>query len=555
MILTGAVCYAAPVGMEKARKTAQQVLGHAVTMNVDAHAQETKSRGGVGAPAYYVFSREEGGGFAIISGESTLPAVVAYSDQNEFSTADNMAPALVDFLHAYAALVTDVREGKMVEFAPRRAEAVPVVEPLCQTQWGQGDPYNALCPMDGNKRSVAGCVAIALAQILKHHEWPKTGTGQVTYASGLTGVGALSVDFSQSTYDWGIMLNTTKELKADMAAAAAVSKICYDCGVATRMEYGASSSGTISDYIIRAMYENFSYKASSIKSLWRDCYATQAEWDALWKAELDAGCPVLYSGRGESGGHQFLLDGYDSNGFVHVNWGWNGSSDGYFDITLLNATASSSFAEMQSMIVGLEPDYTGEDKVPAPVPPYVMGAFSLKGSLNLGKEKMVMLAEVGNLTYSGKTWYFGIGLFDLDGNLLKNLTTQETENTIGSSYIKNSISTRFSIPADTPEGSYIISCIFRQKGYDEWILPDMVGGAVNNQVYTEIKDGVATFGEIPSSIYNICVDENLNGSNVRVVAHEYFDVSGRPVHNVQKGIVIDRQTLSNGLKIVKKRKF
>lgn len=558
LLLVGELCQALPVDVQKAQKVAQKVLKGQVTLRADMGEMEAKRRGEahatLNAPAYYIFSREEGKGFAIISGESELPSLVAYSRASEFSSVDDLHPGLADFLDAYTALVNDVREGKSVSYAPRKEEGIPVVGPLCQTQWNQGAPYNVLCPMDGNKRCPVGCVALAMAQIMKHYEWPKVGTGKMTYTPGLTGVGALSVDFSQSHYDWDAMLNTTAELNTNETAAAAVAKLCYDCGVATKMGYTAASSGTYDDFAIQAMYEFFGYKASTIGIVYRDCYATQEEWDRIWKTELDAGRPILYAGASTSGGHEFVVDGYDSNDFVHVNWGWGGKSDGFFDVTLLNASPAQSYTQGQSMIIGIEPDETGEDKVHAPVVPFMDTSLTLTGSLDLNKNKTLMVQKIANRSRSAQTWFFGVGLYDLNGNLVKKLTENEVSKTINSmTYMGGMATVRFNIPADTPEGNYIISLIFRPMDYDEWLLPNVVGGAAQNMVYTEIKDGKATFGEIPASIYNICVEDGAGSATV--VSHEYFDMSGRPLQNVTRGIVIDRQMLSNGKKIVVKRRF
>ena len=543
LLWAGAVCCAAPVDARLARQVASRVLHGVVTLHADAMAVEAKSRRGYDAPAYYVFSRENGMGFVVVSGEDVLPSVVAYSDDGIFPRHEEMHPGLVDFLEAYSALVGEVRQGETVVAERRRAEeAVPVVEPLCKTSWNQSAPYNALCPKDGTKTCPVGCVALAMAQIMKHHEWPSTGKGKVMYTpQGLASAGVLSVDFSESHYDWSRMLNTTAELNADPEAAAMVAKLCYDCGVSSRMMYAAAGSGTYDDYAIQSMYENFGYKASSIQIVYRDCYATQEEWDAIWKAELDAGRPVLYSGVSNgTDGHEFVVDGYDSNGYVHVNWGWGGSSDGYFDIAVLNATASQRYSEGQGMIIGIEPDPTGEDVVHAPVVPYMDAAFSLKGSLDLGKDKLAMVQNIYNRSRSGQTWFFGIGLYNLEGKLLKNLTVNEASKTINAMAGVGTSSVRFNIPADTPDGTYVVSAIFRAKGYEEWMLPNVVGGVANNKVYAEIKSGKATFGEIPAYIYNICVAEP------HVVSHQYYDLSGRPLQNVTKGVVIDLQTLSDG---------
>ena len=556
LLLAGAASYGQPVGRQQAKALAKQWLGGEVSEMETSFGAEAKGRNGADdTPCYYVYGRATGG-FVIVSGENRLPAIVAYSREGVWGK-ENLPSALEGYLNTYTQLVQEVRQDEEVQIPLRSIEdATPVVEPLCKTAWDQGNPYNSLCPVDGTKKCAAGCVAVAMAQIMKHYEWPLRGKGKVYYTpQGFPSAEMLHVDFSESVYDWDAMLNTTMELKANKTAADAVAKLCYDCGVSTRMNYSAESSGTYDDYIIQSMYENFGYKASTIQIVYRDCYATQEEWDAIWKAELDDGRPVLYSGATTGGyGHEFVVDGYDSNDLVHVNWGWGGANDGYFDVTVLNATASLSFSSGQSMIIGIAPDYTGEDVVHSPVVPFMVSPFSITGTQNLGKNKLITVSHVFNRSRSAQTWQIGVGLFSLDGELVANITANEVYKAIAAMSGIASSTVIMNIPTTTPDGEYMVCTIFRNKESDEWMLPNVVGGAANNQIYTTIAEGVATFVPSSSSIDNICIDLS-DDSNVEVVSHQLFDLTGKPLKGNRKGIVIDRQTLSNGKKVVKKVRF
>lgn len=549
------VADANPVDVKRAKVTAQKVLGgtdvHSVAM---VQTGETRRAADAAEPAYYVFVREEGAGFVIVSGDDALPELVAYSDQTSFPSEGEIHPALSGFLDTYASMVEAVRNGEEVVTMSQRVDAaVPVVEPLCKTQWSQGNPYNALCPLDEGKRSMVGCVALAMAQIMKYHEWPLHGTGKVSYTPS-TVKELQVVDFSQSTYQWKVMLNTTAELKADAEAAEAVAKLCYDCGVSSRMEYGAEESGTYDDYAIQSMYENFGYKASTIQILYRDCFATQQEWNAIWKAELDAGRPILYSGLSKSGGHEFIIDGYDSNGFVHVNWGWGGDFDAFYDIAILDATPAMSFTDAQAMIVGIEPDYTGTDRVHAPVIPFMASSFSLSKSVTLNKDRLINVKEIYNRSRSAQTWFFGVGLFDVEGNMLANLTKNETSHSIPSMKGLTQTMVIFNIPSNTPDGEYVLSVIFRPKNSDEWLFPNVVGGAGKNRVYVKVHDGVADVHDGTVPIYNICVDDE-DSTTGEVVSHQYYDMMGRPLKNAPKGVVLEVKTFSNGEKRTRKVLF
>lgn len=549
--------YAAPVDINNAKMTAQSMLGCVVNVRMSSVNQPRKAHGtkDFDAPAYYVFTREEGNGFVIVSGDDVLPALVAYSYQTSFPADGVMPPALSDYLDAYASLVDAVRGSDAVMASARRtASALPVVEPLCKTKWDQKTPYNMFCPQIGEKRCPVGCVALAMAQIMKYFEWPTQGTGKVTYTPSNVKI-PLTVDFSQSAYQWDAMLNTTTELKNNEDAARAVAKLCYDCGVSARMEYDVDASASYDDYAIQSMCENFGYKGSTMRILYRDCFAKQQEWYDILKAELDAGRPVLYGGLGSDvGGHEFVVDGYDSNDFFHVNWGWGGSYDAYFDINVLDATPTMSFSESQSMIVGMEPDYAGTDRVLASVVPYLESSLSIKNSISLGRERLVRVTNIYNRSRSAQTWFFGMGLFDMDGNMVANLTIDEKSQSISSMKGLAATTVSFSIPSDTPNGEYVLSLIFRPKNLDDWLLPNVVGGAQNNRVYVRVHDGVADVYDMAASIYNICINGD-NADNAEVVSHQYFDMSGLPCKKGTKGYVLDIQTLSNGEKRVRKVLF
>lgn len=551
-ILCSSIAFAMPIDRKTASQKAVKVLHKTVepTENLTAEVQGRLSQASF-TPAFYVFNAEDGQGFAIISGEDRMPEVVGYSHTGHFD-AENMHPALVEMLDFYTELVNDVRSGLTTMEMPdiRYGDATPIVEPLCKSQWGQDEPYNSLCPMKNGVQCPVGCVATALAQIMYHFAWPDKGEGSAKYASGISGVGLLSSNFYEHTYAWDVMKETKRLNLASTEAAEAVAQLSYDCGIATRMKYDPEGSGTNDDLAMSALYTYFGYRASTLRIERRDCYATQEEWDNLVKSELDANRPVLYGGFNRTGGgHEFIIDGYDDAGFFHVNWGWDGSADAYYSIVTLHPSKTSySFSEEQSMVCGIEPDRTGEDKTPHQFRIYMTQTPTVSiESLPTGNSFAITLGEFYNYSRTAHTWTIGAALYDLDGKQLTVISpvvenyTQEILSLKGySRYVFSAV-----IPEDTPNGFYAIKTVFCQKDYEEFILPDMVGGQDLNTILIEVKDGITYYNaELPAAIRQV-------DASTTVVAHDYYDLSGRKLDH-PTGIVIEKRYYNNGTISVRK---
>ena len=232
------------------------------------------------------------------------------------------------------------------------------VGPLLTTTWTQGSPYNQYCPgISGScDNCVVGCVATAWSQLMKYWEWPTTGTGSHSYAwEGQT----LSANFNHEYY-WSLMPN---QLTASSTSAQkdAVARLCSDVGIAAEMIYGCSESGSFI-YADEALDLYFMYK-DSMQRLFRGDH-TSAQWFALFKAEFDAspGRPVVFRiWNTTGGGHETVADGYETGATdkVHINFGWAGSYDGYYDVTN-NFTAGYLIwrGDYQFIVTHIEPDYS-----------------------------------------------------------------------------------------------------------------------------------------------------------------------------------------------------
>lgn len=287
---------------------------------------------------FYVFNVNKEG-FVIVSADDRFRPIVGYSDEGPFAT-DNMSPELAFYLDR----IIEARSNRnVVLFDNTQAEWESVastgkllsrnggrgVDFLCSTKWNQDSPYNLYAPEASSGpggRCYAGCVATAMSQVMKYWDHPAQGTGSHSYYC--FGYGTQSANFGNTTYDWEHMPN--RLAGASQQEIEAVALLMYHCAVAVDMEFSPNGSGANSWDVPDAIRQYFSYSShASLKG--RDQYSL-TNWQNMLKEQFDLGWPVYYSGHSNDGGHAFVCDGYDDDDLFHFNWGWGGSSDGWFVI-------------------------------------------------------------------------------------------------------------------------------------------------------------------------------------------------------------------------------
>lgn len=301
-----------------------------------------------------LYSPVEGHGFLLMATDDCVRPVLAYSYESSFD-ADCMPAHVAAWIDGYrreiaaavAAGITPSPEVRAMWENPFPGKSGNSVAPLLTTRWSQRPYYNNLCPYDSNDstNAVAGCVATAMAQIMKYWEWPVVGWNSHTYVHGL--YGTLSADFGNTVYRWDRMPDTLSAL-CDSLEVDAVATVTYHAGVAVEMRYGTSASGAAT--VARGGFE-YPSAENALKTYFRynpmlhgidKAAYSDAEWDALLRSELDAARPVLYSAYDiNAGGHAFVLDGYDTLGMFHINWGWGGYYNAYYTVDSLSPGAGS----------------------------------------------------------------------------------------------------------------------------------------------------------------------------------------------------------------------
>lgn len=297
-----------------------------------------------GKPALYIFNRGEKNGFAIVSADDRSYEILAYSESGhleEDAIPDNMRVWLEEYTRYLAWLAEqDIPLNQLTKNA-QQTSYTPV-SPICSTLWDQGNPYNLSCPEDDDKRCYTGCVATAAAQLMKAHQYPTNGTGSHAYWwHTLYGDSILlSANFGNTTYQWDQMLDTYGS-SATNEQKQAVATLMYHCGVACNMSYGPSSSSANSRRMMYGLTRYFDYD-KSIRALPKDYMGEEAVLDAISR-DLLLGHPVFFSAKTfNNEGHAFICDGIDADGMLHINWGWSGTSDGYFRLSAFNPQTQGS---------------------------------------------------------------------------------------------------------------------------------------------------------------------------------------------------------------------
>ena len=275
---------------------------------------QTRSSKATCSPAYYVFTGSADHKFVIISGESTLNEVVAYGS-GQLKDSDNGSSCFKQFLKDYERVVRAVRANPAK--AARTSSLVKrKVEPLLTCKWSQFYPFNKYTPVISRQTTPTGCVATATAQMMFYHKWPKKRPKDYISTTG---------DEAQrsATYWWNDMKNTVAETTSERSAQA-VGVLMRDIGKAVNMRYFHKGSDSNLQYACNALRHVFDY---TVKFLDKD-FLPANQFHSKVMQELSERYPILVVG----GNHAFVFDGYDERGFIHINWGWAGENDGYFDI-------------------------------------------------------------------------------------------------------------------------------------------------------------------------------------------------------------------------------
>lgn len=448
-LLIPMVVMAGPRSFQQAKAIAEKqaaLLGVTIDQKAMTKARKQGSKGEItlSQESYYVFPNANSKGFTIVSGDDRLPEIVGYSSQGSYDE-NNLPEGFISFMKAYQNLYNKVNLGdaealkNLAEIKAWRnkknasAASTSAVAPLLgNIEWDQTSPYNNMCPRyDSVHVAATGCVATAMAQVMAYYKYPKQLKADIPgYVNRWNGIPMEipTITREEGIYDWDNMLpKYNKEANATQQQKDAVAKLMYHCGAAVQMNYGSESAASVS---ASKLAKYFGYDADLMMDLNRATF-TLDKWMQIIDTELAAGRPVLYGGQASDGGHQFICDGIDGEGLYHINWGWSGSQNGYFDLSLLNpekgGTGSGSSTEgynrLCSMTIGIAPDNGVVDAPLATVPDIkAMNYGFLETTTKDTRENpdeafdFWLDYELGNQTYQAFSGYVALGILQKDGS-------------------------------------------------------------------------------------------------------------------------------------------
>ena len=453
-------------------------------------AQPARARGAQNdAAPYYIFNAQEGG-FVIISGDERTDDVLAYSENGRFDM-DDMPGGLKYLLDKYESEIKFIQANNLSlqKRAITRAAIASAKGPFLDFGWNQKAPFNKFCKVtpagSSEVQCPTGCVATAMAMILYYNA--------IKHTQSTLSIGALEgYDYTYSgktcTVD-GLVATTInwdniKKYYADGETgtkAEEVAKLMYYCGVSVGMKYYASESSAGFRQVMDALRDKFGGYSNSVEFVLRSDYSW-SEWENMMREEINADRAVLYGAQNSigSGGHAFILDGYDEKGRFHVNWGWGRYGDGigsesdkknngYFLLTVMEVTVNDAlhaFNSDEDAVIGIDPE---------------MGAKPIKltaTNLEVTNDFKVQCTQTNK---NSETYYFdlGYGYTGIDVTASGNYSTKTNKKfSNGDNY--NNADLSFSIAtllAGKGKGTYKIFPVSKLNSASDWqpsLNPDLM---------------------------------------------------------------------------------
>lgn len=312
-----------------------------------------------GKECIYAFSFKDGG-YMLVSADNRTYPVLAYSYEDQFDL-ENIAPATRLWIDKYLEQfdlieLNSIESSEIIKSAWRtyyenetlNTKNTKGVPTMLTTKWNQDYPYNYYCPFHPQgpgDRVYAGCVATAMAQVMKFWNYPETGRGTHEYFWG----DYFTVDFEATTYHWDSMTNSINTLSRN-----SIAELIFHCAVSVDMDFSPDGSGSSITNAFFALKQYFRYRAGVYELDKGD--VEDYEWKLILKEDLDKGHPILYRGTDDYGnGHAFVCDGYQDTSYFHFNWGWGGASNGYFYLDNINP--QMDFHWGQGALINLTPNY------------------------------------------------------------------------------------------------------------------------------------------------------------------------------------------------------
>lgn len=431
--LTLSTVQAKRVNVTQARQVAEQIMAgwsngktlkrtNEMTLAYKAVplGQQATSRSLTQDADFYVFNCGNEKGFIIVAGEDRVHPILGYSPQGHFEI-DDLPPNMAAWLKGYQEEIAHIVASEaatsesvakeweqfLTHTATQTAQTVSLPYPTAL--WSQHEPYNRMTPVIDGEHAPTGCVATAMAIVMRYYQYPEcpaVGSSHLTYyyVNGSPQETTLEYD----GYDWA---NMRMDYSHDYteSEANAVAELMWHCGANIGMQYTAESSSAPINKIVTALKKVFGY-APSVRFERKENYRW-AEWKALINEEIDNGRPVIMDGQEPySNGHAFVCDGYTTDGAYHINWGWGGRYNGYFLLSTLDYDFDGSgYSNDQNVVVGITPK--GNEPILSTPHPHLK-ALSYRGGVPTENEPLTVNYTFSNHGDEAVTYFMGLAVVD-----------------------------------------------------------------------------------------------------------------------------------------------
>ena len=488
LLLTFAACtmasglWAAPLSPEQALQRATMTTrgGNAGNLRLAFTGYQSN-----GEAALYVFNKNSAEGYLLVSADDCAMPVLGYADEGSFKESE-MSPTMKWWLSEYARQIEYAVAnggGTYVPYATRADRKA--IAPMIKSKWNQNSPYNDMTPTVNGQHCVTGCVATSTAQVMNYWKYPEIGTGSSTaYVYGNDGSETeVSMNYSEQKFDWANMLDVYNS-NATEAQKNAVAYLMKAAGYGVHMSYTSNESGAGSLYVAGTLVENFKYN-KNLRYCERN-YFNATDWDNMLYQELAEGRPIVYGGSSTEGGHSFVCDGYNTDGYYHFNWGWGGMSDGYFAINALNPMSlgiganGGGYNFHQDIVIGIQPE-TG---------PYKGVAFELDALTGSMSGNKLSLNVEGLYNYSGMAQTFAMGatiepVAPTTGTVKTVMFEQYSNLTLDVLYGWQEVSFDVAMGTSLANGTYKVTLCYQKAGTSEWLPVEAPNNGYNYVLVTK----------------------------------------------------------------------
>ena len=516
--------FAEPITIEQAKQKAKTFLTQPDgRRKVHAQGESMQLTTVMEDPNFYVFNVGTNNGYVIVSGSDRTQAILGYTDTGTINV-KNMPDPMKHWLKELSVAVSTIDKGKkqVREKAPKASTSTKktitknVVPMLVTTKWNQGNPYNLECPeyksKNGSKgRCATGCVATAMAQILGYWRIPKTPVPEIpSYKYNYEGTSYTLDALPSVTFDWTNITDTYNSYSST-ASKKAISQLMRYVGQSVKMGYGPSSGAGVG-HIPPAFVKYFGFDPN-LSYETHDSYTYQ-EWEDLIYSELAAGRPMVMNATTSEGGggHEFVIDGYDGNGYYHINWGWGGMDDGYFLLTVMSpgqqgiggSTSADGYSMGQGVVVGLKPAESGATPQKEIVRIDIFNIKLDKTTYTRKYTKAYFMPRIkfaaGTNLQKRYTFDASFALYDTAGNIVRENIGNDWDFSLSPGTYWPERSILAMLDPDIPDGIYHIKGRSREHGTQEWVEDRFFN---TNYVIAEIKGTELTLKVFPVLDVNV----------------------------------------------------